>query len=288
MGWAILFVLLYHFFGCTRNILGDLNIGYVGVDIFLFLSGYGLSQSFQRNKWYVFYERRMKRLYPLYAVIVVLLAFLKKDASISHIIYNLSTLSFWVTNGDNRVDWYLQSLFVLCLSFPILYKCAVKKWSPFVYFIFTCLCLYKFKVFFIEHWWYACLLGRIPIFMLGIMFYVSESYARYLKYYSIGGAILFLPFLTYVNPFLGISLLAFPIIYILLYIRKYLREKIVECLNFLGTITLEMYTSNLIVLYFVNTYFHMTRLRVVGYIVCQVLITYLFVKINRYIRIKLQ
>lgn len=48
MGWAILFVLLYHFFGCTRNIFGDLNIGYVGVDIFLFLSGYGLTNSFRK------------------------------------------------------------------------------------------------------------------------------------------------------------------------------------------------------------------------------------------------
>ena len=135
MGWAILFVLLYHFFGCTRNIFGDLNIGYVGVDIFLFLSGYGLTNSFRKNKWYVFYERRMKRLYPLYVLLVVVLTILKKDNSISHIIYNLSTLSFWVEGGGSRVDWYLQSLFALCLAFPLFYKISIRIWSPFIFFI---------------------------------------------------------------------------------------------------------------------------------------------------------
>lgn len=288
MGCAILFVLLYHFFGCTRNILGDLNIGYVGVDIFLFLSGYGLTKSFQKNKCHVFYERRLKRLYPLYVVLVVVFTFLKKDDSISHIIYNLSTLSFFVNNGDSRVDWYLQSLFILCLSFPVFYKLAMRRWSFFACFIIISLCLFKFKNFLIEHWWYACLLGRIPIFILGIQFYLSESYARNLKYYNIGGVTLFLPIFIYVNPFIGISLLALPIICILLYIRKYLCEQIAEYLNFLGTITLEMYISNLVVLYLVNTYFHMTKIRVIGYIVCQMLISYLFVKINHYIRIKLQ
>lgn len=187
MGWAILFVLLYHFFGCTRNIFGDLNIGYVGVDIFLFLSGYGLTNSFRKNKWYVFYERRMKRLYPLYFLLVVVLTILKKDNSISHIIYNLSTLSFWVEGGGSRVDWYLQSLFALCLAFPLFYKISIRIWSPFIFFIIISLCLYKFKVFFIGHWWYACLLGRIPIFMLGILFRLSESYVRYLKYFCVGG-----------------------------------------------------------------------------------------------------
>ena len=288
MGWAILFVLLYHFFGCTRNIFGDLNIGYVGVDIFLFLSGYGLTNSFRKNKWYVFYERRMKRLYPLYVLLVVVLTILKKDNSMSHIIYNLSTLSFWVEGGGSRVDWYLQSLFALCLAFPLFYKISIRIWSPFIFFIIISLCLYKFKVFFIEHWWYACLLGRIPIFMLGILFCLLESYVRYLKYFCVGGAILFLPVFLYVNPFIGISLLALPIMCILLYIRKFLHKKIAEYLKFLGTITLELYISNLVVLYLVNTYCHMTRIRVIGYIICQVFISYLLVKINHYIRIKLQ
>ena len=189
MGWAILFVLLYHFFGCTRNIFGDLNIGYVGVDIFLFLSGYGLTNSFRKNKWYVFYMRRMKRLYPLYFLLVMVLTILKQDNSISHIIYNLSTLSFWVEGGESRVDWYLQSLFVLCLTFPLFYKISIRIWSPFIFFIIISLCLYKFKVFFIEHWWYACLFGRIPIFMLGILFCLSESYDRYLKSLSVGGGL---------------------------------------------------------------------------------------------------
>lgn len=288
MGWAILFVLCYHFLGCTRNFLGDFNIGYVGVDLFLFLSGYGLTKSYQKNKLSVFYERRVKRMFPLYAIVTIILTILNRDKSLLHFIANLSSISFWISNGEYRIDWYLQSLFGLCLLFPLFFRLAAKISNIVICLLVCGIVLYYFKSFYISHWWYACLLGRIPIFMLGIHLYQFAPCVRYLRYFILGGAVLFFPVYMNINQFLGISLLALPIIFILLYFRKCLCEKINALLKFLGLITLELYASNLLVLYMVNTYCHTTKVRVMVYLACQFLISYFFVKINHIIRIKLK
>lgn len=52
MGIAMILVVIYHAFSCVYNPIGVLNIGYVGVDIFLFLSGFGLASSFEKNKYH--------------------------------------------------------------------------------------------------------------------------------------------------------------------------------------------------------------------------------------------
>lgn len=49
LGVAIIMVIIYHFFSWTINPFGRFNIGYIGVDIFLFLSGWGLSYSYKKT-----------------------------------------------------------------------------------------------------------------------------------------------------------------------------------------------------------------------------------------------
>ena len=44
LGIAILMVIVYHLFYWVQNPIGSFNIGYTGVDIFLFFSGMGLAR----------------------------------------------------------------------------------------------------------------------------------------------------------------------------------------------------------------------------------------------------
>lgn len=62
MGIAITFVWLYHL-RCTCHHLGDplFKPLFIGVDIFLFLSAYGLCFSYNKNSLGQFYKNRIKR-----------------------------------------------------------------------------------------------------------------------------------------------------------------------------------------------------------------------------------
>ena len=65
MGMAIMLVVLYHQDWFTVNIWGYIKqFGYLGVEIFLLVSGYGIVHSLQRNTFKKFYGNRVLRLLP--------------------------------------------------------------------------------------------------------------------------------------------------------------------------------------------------------------------------------
>lgn len=72
LGIAILMVIVYHLFCWVQNPIGSFNIGYSGVDIFLFFSGMGLARSFKNRSVGDFYARRLKKVYPLFLVTLVM------------------------------------------------------------------------------------------------------------------------------------------------------------------------------------------------------------------------
>lgn len=69
MGYAILMVIIYHY-GCwVYNLFGEFNIGFVGVDIFMFVSGWGLVYSYNKSKNIKeFYIKRSKRILPIFFI----------------------------------------------------------------------------------------------------------------------------------------------------------------------------------------------------------------------------
>lgn len=68
---AIIGVVFYHL--ALRGIpLGRLNIGYIGVDIFMLLSGYGISKSLQHNTISRFYKNRVRRILPMWTLMISL------------------------------------------------------------------------------------------------------------------------------------------------------------------------------------------------------------------------
>ena len=129
MGTAIILVLFYHLMGACGSSFKLLKIfmgGYIGVDIFLFLSGLGLCHSYDNHTLKDFYKRRFVRIYPLFLLFAIIRTLmhanlLNINVSLWDWFCNLTTLSYYQIGGF-FIDWYLSALFILYLLFPIFRK----------------------------------------------------------------------------------------------------------------------------------------------------------------------
>lgn len=174
MGLGILLVVLFHAFSTFGKLFILFIYGFIGVDIFMLLSGFGLSQSFQIHSIKEFYIHRMRRILPLFLCFAFIKSFLYQVFGTELTLYdyflNLSTLSYYGIGGQ-FIDWYLCSTLLLYLCFPILYhmvrSCGLAAC------IFTLLgCIVLYNVYPDLHWSYKCLVSRVPIFCFGICNYL--------------------------------------------------------------------------------------------------------------------
>lgn len=177
MGIAILNVILFH--------LGDLNpireiwsYGYLGVDVFLLLSGMGLVYSWKKdNKISSFYKKRFERIIPTYLLIeVVYLSIKVKLGEIPDIkaaVYMMTGMNFW--KYSDRTFWYIYAICVLYLIFPLIMKVInarnkeffnFKLLLIFVYILVLIISVTKLNYLMI-------FITRIPVFILGI--YIGNS-----------------------------------------------------------------------------------------------------------------
>lgn len=117
MGLAIVAIIINHarFFGmCDYGSLNDfVKIGTFGVEIFLFVSSFGLYFAFKKNNNLPrFYYRRLVRILP--AFIVVVLCY--------YSIFNATELlSYKVWIRELFVNWYITFILAMYLLFPFLY-----------------------------------------------------------------------------------------------------------------------------------------------------------------------
>ncbi|WP_025691346.1 acyltransferase family protein [Paenibacillus zanthoxyli] len=125
MGIAILWIVFFHSTINTSSfpIINTFKtIGYGGVDIFLMLSGLGLYFSCQKdNNVITFYKRRLLRIIPTYMIfvfIICLLYWYVGEMSLTDVVLNLTTLSFWM-DSKNKFDWYVPAILVLYLLTPV-------------------------------------------------------------------------------------------------------------------------------------------------------------------------
>lgn len=276
MGIAMLFVIVYHLFCWVYNPIGRFNIGYVGVDLFLFLSGFGLSYSFEKNNIWHFYKNRFKRVYPIYflAVVATYLIWNHKIWGFDDLVYNLSPLGFYTKGGTQRYDWYLESLFTLYLLYPVFFHLSKLKYTALLFlFILTTFVLYKYEV----SWWYDCFIGRLPIFLYGIMF--TQCY-KSAKYIGALGVVLYVPCRLYVSSFLASSLLVIDIIFLSSYLIRYLHPSILNAIDYIGKHTLEIYIANLFIFWSIQFYTFSIVETLMLYILLQTIGTFIVIKIN--------
>lgn len=121
MGFAIIWILFYHFKLSTPILATIASVGYTGVDIFMFLSGFGLCYSLYKNpvsyKQYVI--KRFKRIFPLYVTVGALLSLFVFHDSVGMWLWKSSTIGFW-TNGE-FYEWFVPSIVFCYVIFPIVY-----------------------------------------------------------------------------------------------------------------------------------------------------------------------
>lgn len=134
MGFAIIWILLFHIqlFGqiaIFSNIIAYkiINYGFMGVDIFIILSGFGLYFSFQQTRLLKnFYLKRILRIYPSYIIALLfftLLTFLLKgtvDTSFTEFLYQILTLDYWLDGSLNF--WYVPLILLIYLLSPLFFN----------------------------------------------------------------------------------------------------------------------------------------------------------------------
>ena len=98
--------------------------GFIGVDIFLFYSGYTLGYSYTKRSARHFFIQRIKRIFPMFLVFAILFTLINiaKGRSLTMFDWfcNLTTLSYYGIGGF-AIDWYLSSIFLFYLTFPMFY-----------------------------------------------------------------------------------------------------------------------------------------------------------------------
>ena len=183
MGIAILWVVFYHFGFHTPIISHVTRFGYTGVDIFMFLSGFGLFYSLQKKQGLSNYlKKRVVRIFPSYFLIGIALSlFCYPDENFWNYLWRCSTLGFW-TNGI-YYEWFIPSIVTLYCLFPFAFKLlAHDKTRQYQLLTVCCLVISIYTVFdndIIDNWHFL-LVYRIPVFLFGALtaFYIAKQHSQ--------------------------------------------------------------------------------------------------------------
>jgi peptidoglycan/LPS O-acetylase OafA/YrhL len=184
MGVAILWIILFHSnlnaFDLGRPLVYLKNIGYLGVDVFFMLSGFGLAYSAKNNPDSImnFYFRRFRRVVPAYWIFLVLGSLLGLwvggSLQFADLPARLVGLDFL---GDVRsVYWYVPALMIFYLIFPLL-NALIKRGKSLAFFIFCAACWMVVWILGDGSYSYLIIaIVRLPVFALGVwlLYYLSE------------------------------------------------------------------------------------------------------------------
>lgn len=124
MGLAIFFILIYHIVPKPVDIqhlyLMPFQVGCVGVDMFLFVSGFGLYYSWTKNsELHHFYKSRFLRVWlPFIIYMVFYTAFFNKG--ILFFLREASLLDYFI--GKIFLWWYIPCIIIFYALFPLMYK----------------------------------------------------------------------------------------------------------------------------------------------------------------------
>lgn len=158
-----------------------------GVDFFLFVSGFGIAHSLQKNKVLTFYNNRIKRIVPYCLVFGIVRAF-----------FYYNGIHGFVPNWYPHIGlvacsldlWYIEAIIFYYLMSPVLNR-GLQKWGGyFLVVIILVSFLYSWlpKPDFFTHWHllkrFAWAVSRLPVFSFGLyMFQYIDNYPkRLLKY----------------------------------------------------------------------------------------------------------
>ena len=152
-----------------------LNNGTAGVDIFMFLSGFGLYYSYEKNRpgYVEFIKKRFNRVIPDYLVIGgtawVITDLLMSKLGFVTFLEDITFISMF-TRGVARY-WYVFAVCVFYMLFPLVFRCIEKQKHPYrafilffaAFWIFTA-CLHKILPNYMN---IRMMIERFPVFVFG-------------------------------------------------------------------------------------------------------------------------
>ena len=278
MGFAILWVMLFHLRVPTDLVIIDFirSVGYGGVDIFLFLSGFGLYYSLSRKNFNLkkYYRSRFFRIVPEYWVVIGIVFLAQMDFS-TRAFYSLickaTTLGYWIGYRDE--SWFISCILFLYAIYPIYFKLFKKYgmkasayfigagFSLMLIYALTCILCYDNKNY---GGFIILTYARIPIFFIGAIFGhwakdgCNIELTKKLKIIGLSAAIIASMVLVFFQTFLFYALqtcsLAYlpyiiitPVLCILLamFFEKY--ETIDKIFTIFGLMSLELYLCHIFI-----------------------------------------
>ena len=165
-GFAILYIVLYH-----SGVWPIFGRGFIGVDVFLFLSAFGLCFSLEKHAIHNFYLRRLNRIYPLFVISNIFKWGIERLQGVKtglwDTICDISGVTFFGVGGTHLL-WFIPSLMILYILTPPLHH-IISKFKNIAFFVFATLSIVIMMLFRDMDWHYACLVSRVPIFTLGLL-----------------------------------------------------------------------------------------------------------------------
>ncbi|MCQ2426267.1 MAG: acyltransferase [Lachnospiraceae bacterium] len=176
MGLAALWIYFFHLWTPLLSDVGAVagiekflkRAGFCGVDIFLLLSGIGLTYAIGKTGLLKFWYRRVRRLIVPTLAIGIIRA-IDETWTASAFIKNVSGWNFWFKSMYSFV-WFVPAIVTLYLLFPLLWK-AMTASSQKMLFLFGFLEVWLLLSLVLEGTLRADLYGftnRIPVFVVGV------------------------------------------------------------------------------------------------------------------------
>lgn len=131
MGFSMLWIMLFHI-GINIPIIKILiQKGYLGVDIFIFLSAYGLYYGYKKDNCNKkrYYIKRLLRILPSYYFVMVVFFCISSVLGSNHnfnvvtLFQQITTLGFFIPDLKwSYFLWYIPGILFLYLIFPLLFN----------------------------------------------------------------------------------------------------------------------------------------------------------------------
>lgn len=210
MGVAILAVMVFHtskIFVVPWFIEPIQRTGYLGVDIFFFVSAYGLFYSMKKpvllRQWYL---RRLKRILPAFWVVSIFMGVMVHWGIYEHLREEIffGFLCPWANQDEyyNVIFWYIPAALLFYFLFPLFYKYRkeVMLWYIPIVMVSFALSHVVSQIFNSRGWapYIPGFIGRIPVFLLGMIVAEHEDNIKKILKWPIATAVVMISLFTFI------------------------------------------------------------------------------------------
>lgn len=261
MGLAMLWIVSFHLFTPVSNLdsipvtlrtwLSRLfGSGYLGVDIFLFISTYGICFSYVHNSFRTYILRRLRRLFPLFLLFII--PYLYFIGGFSDWV-SLSKATFLHITGLSVLTnmtyvWYVPATIFIYWSFPMWFAVVKRIMTSNLYAIILLLIGMLFLQQFTVPYVYWLMNPRFVMIILGIATFFTQNNKNWdnqerLQFFLFSSLVA----VVFANSKTEIIGMSIPLLFYLIDICK-IKKIYKHTLSCIGKYTLEIYLAQCVVI----------------------------------------